>query len=193
MKPFAGGFPAFRPGKGDLAMIVTCIAAFFITFGVLMERQSEAPSPEANGTPMVRVRREAIERPATSRRSRQADPSPSDTVRPVEQATAPTAHAGTASAAGNLSGGELPVDINFRHGRGSDSYLEGSVFNKSSDDLQIEVDFYKPQTQRTSKVELTVPANHASSFGRDDGMEIEGGDEVTVKSPSYAEKHLEVR
>jgi hypothetical protein len=87
----------------------------------------------------------------------------------------------------------LPVDISFRRGRGSDGYLEGSVFNRSSDDLQVEVDFYNPRTRRASKVELTVPANHASSFGRDDGLEIEGGEQVTVKSPSYTEKHLEVR
>jgi hypothetical protein len=192
MKPFAGGFPAFRPGKGDLAMIVTCIAVFFITFALLMQRRSKAPTPEENSAPMVTARGEAIERPPASVRSRQAD-SASGMVRPVGQATVPAPRVSMGGSGGEATGGELPVDINFRRGRGSDASLEGSVFNKSSDDLQVEVDFYNPQTKRTSKVELTVPANRASSFGRDDGLEIEGGDQVTVKSPSYTEKHLEVR
>jgi hypothetical protein len=193
MKPFTGGFPVFRPGKGDLAMIVTCIAVFFITFGLLMERRSKAPSPEENNARMVTTRREAIERPQAWAVPRKADPSASEMVRPLGQATVTSPRASMTATGSDVSGGELPVDINFRRGRGSDGYLEGSVFNKSSDDLQVEVDFYKPQTKRTSKVDLSVPANHASSFGRDDGLEIEGGDQVTVKSPSYNEKHLEVR
>jgi hypothetical protein len=192
MKPFTGGFPVFRPGKGDLAMIVTCVAVFFITFGLLMERRSKAPSSEENSAPTVTARREAIERPQAWVIPRQVDPSTSGMVRPV-QATAAAPHVSAAATASDASGGELPVDINFRRGRGSEGYLEGSVFNKSGDDLQVEVDFYNPQTKRTSKVELMVPANHASSFGRDDGLEIEGGDQVTVKSPSYTEKHLEIR
>ena len=193
MNPLAGGFSVFRPGKGDLAMIVTCIAVFFITFAVLMERRSAAPSREANGAPGVAARPAAAERPWDSVRSEQPAPSQPDMVRPVEQAPALAARVGIPAAAGNSSGGELPVDVNFRRGRADGSPLEGSILNKSSEDLQVEVDFYKPETKRTSKVELTVPANHASAFGRDDGLEIEGGDEVTVKSPPYAEKHLQVR
>jgi hypothetical protein len=193
MKPFTGGFPVFRPGKGDVAMIVTCIAVFFITFGLLMERRSKAPSPEENSASMVTARREAIERPQAWVIPRQADPSTSRMVRPLAQATAAAPRVSMAATGSDASGGELPVDISFRRGRGNDGYLEGSVFNKSSDDLQVEVNFYNPQTKRASKAELTVPANHASSFGRDDGLEIEGGEQVTVKSPSYTEKHLEVR
>jgi hypothetical protein len=193
MKPLAGGFSVFRQGKGDLAMIVACIAVFFITFGVLMARRSEPFLPQVNGAPRVAAPPETAEQLRDSVRPRQPDPSPPDRVRTVEQAASPAARIGMAATAANPSGGELPVDVNFRRGRAADSPLEGSIFNKSGDDLQVEVDFYKPETKRTSKVELTVPANHAMAFGRDDGLEIGGGDEVTIKSPPYAEVHLQVR
>jgi hypothetical protein len=194
MKLLTGGFSLFRPEKGKLVMGATFIATFLITFCVLLiQRKSDAPLTEANGTApsLTRPDRRMPSTPLLASRPQGAPQSAS--VPPIREAVAPVTYVDTARADASPLSAELPVDINFRHRRDSDTYLEGSVFNKSSVDLQIEVDFFSPRTKRTSKIELTVPAAHSSDFGRDDGLEIEGGDDLTIKSLAFADKQMQVR
>jgi hypothetical protein len=194
MKLLSGGFSMFRPEKDTLAIVITFAVTFLIAFAVLLvERKSDSPSPETNGTALVATRHETPESSTPLIRSRQ--PSPPQPVMAIATtaAAAPAAPAISANTIGDSSGAELPIDVNFRRRRGSERYLEGSIFNKSSEDLSIAVYFFSPRTRETSKIELTVPAYHASSFGRDDGLEIEGGDEVTIKSPAFAERRIQTR
>ncbi len=194
MKQLVRGLSTFRPEKIDVVMAIAVVAAFLTTFCVLL-REREAPPTAAATlsaalTPAQPPRLEAI---GAFLKSREAAVQPSRMAPPIAEVAAAVVPVDTVKTAGGSSGTPLPVDISFRRQRGDGTYLEGSILNKSDEDLPIQVEFFDSHSRRTQKIELIVPANHASAFGRDDGLEIEGGEEVTIKNPAYVETHTQVR
>jgi hypothetical protein len=194
MKQLVRGFSTFRPEKIDVVMAVTVVAAFLITFFVLWrERQADPPLTATMTTASIPVQSAGRKPTADFAAPRQLAAQSSRVATPIAEVAAAAIPVDTAKTPRNTSDNPLPVDISFRRQRGDGAYLEGSILNKSDEDLPVAVEFFSAQSKRTSKIELIVPANHASAFGRDDGLEIEGGEEVTIKNPAYAETHMQVR
>jgi type IV secretory pathway VirB10-like protein len=183
MKPPVGGFSVFRDENKNWAIAAVLVVTYAITVAVLlMSRRSPDSTPQApapNAIANLPQRRPGL-------LGRPGNPAP------IRQPAAPTPRAQSMAAPAAPIATEIPVNITFRH-RPDRNVYEGSVVNQSGEDLTVEVVFFSPGKSRTSKIELNVPAFHAEAFGRDDGLELDSGDEVTIKSGSYAEKHTIVR
>jgi hypothetical protein len=192
MKAPVGGFSVFREENKNWAIAAVLVVTYAITVAVLlMSRKSPDSIPAAPAlnatapTPVANPRQGPTgpmppRRPGVPGRPGMAAPNGQQAL------SAPRAES-TATPAGQTAA-EIPVNITFRH-RPDRNVYEGSVFNRSGEELAVEVIFFSPGKGQTSKIELNVPAFHAEAFGRDDGLELESGDEVTIKSGSYAEKH----
>jgi hypothetical protein len=82
----------------------------------------------------------------------------------------------------------LPVLVHFyRRMRDPDQRLEGSIENTSNDALSIILNVLSAQTRMISRSNIDVPSQSRVVFGRDDGLNLGAGDQITLQSESYGD------
>lgn len=148
-------------------MIVgVAVASFAITFGLGVGRQNYAaiPLPDPVAAPSMQIQ------PPTHSPPRIAETAP-----PIVPKVAP---------AGTDSGPELPLQVLFRRPIKSDQLI-GRVINSATEPLALVVNIVGASTHRILSIRLNVPANGQASFGSDDNIFLEHGDQVTLQSPPY--------
>jgi hypothetical protein len=119
--------------------------------------------------------------------------------RAKSQATAPVvAKAGELPVAAERTGvpaaPQLPVFVHFyRRMRDPDRRIEGSIENTSNDDLEVTLSVLSASTQSVSRTTLDVASQSRVIFGRDDGLNLAVGDQVTLQCPTYSDLVQEIQ
>jgi hypothetical protein len=159
---------------------------FVVTFATLWKQQHpgaalpgattpESPAPAAAAAPTGSG---AAARPAL-----RPDPGGPSTAAPAGTATPVEA----APASAEPAALELPAEVHFRR-RVDLARYQGSVMNDSDAEMVVEVTIYNPTTRETGTVQLSVPAFKAATFGLDDGLNMQQGDQYTLHSAPYRDK-----
>jgi hypothetical protein len=166
---------------------LSLLVIFLLSFGILWK--------QSKGDHTLVDERETV----TTADAHARTPSPTVPVqerrelgRPAPEATAPTlkpAASPSASTApeGDPAADDLPVDIRFRQ-RPDLGRVQGSVINKSGTQLVIDAIIFDPKTKETSKVQLGVAPYSGKPFGVDDGLDMQSGDQITLRSAPYRDK-----
>jgi hypothetical protein len=89
------------------------------------------------------------------------------------------------------SADELPIEIHFRK-RPDRGRIQGSVANRSESEMIIDAIVFDPNTKGTSSVQLIVGPYSAKPFGLDDGLDIQPGDRITLRSAPFRDKAVQI-
>jgi hypothetical protein len=170
-----------------LPLALTMLVTFSIAFCFLW-RNHAADSVSAPA-------KAAAETPLPVRSPAQSPP----VAQPAELAL-PAAHAGSTAPAPaaaavppvSAAAEEMPVELHFRH-RPDLNSIQASLLNRSENALVVDALVFDPRTQQTSKVQLSVAAYKAATFGVDDGLDIQSGDQITLRCAPYQDKVFPIR
>jgi hypothetical protein len=89
---------------------------------------------------------------------------------------------------------QLPVLVHFyRRMRDPDKRIEGSIENTSNDDFVITLNVLSAATHAVSRSTLDVASQSRVVFGRDDGLNLGLGDQVTLQAPTYGDLVQEIQ
>lgn len=87
----------------------------------------------------------------------------------------------------------LPLLIHFyRRMRDPEQRIEGSIENTSNDDLEITLNVLSAATHTVSRSTLGIPSQSRVVFGRDDGLNLGAGDQVTLQATTYGDLVQEI-
>ena len=124
-------------------------------------------------------------------------------ARPFERAQGPGSQensAKTAADSADSAGASspaappLPVIVLFyRRLADPDHKIEGSIENRSNDQLAITMRIVSSRTQAVSESTLDVAPYSRTTFGRDDGLDLALADQITLQSPTYSDLVQEIR
>jgi hypothetical protein len=163
------------------------LAVFLLSFGIMWKPR------KGDHTPMDE-RETVTTADATARTASPAVPveEPRDLGRPAPEATESTLKAAAGPSAGaaperDPAADDLPIDIRFRQ-RPDLGRIQGSIINKSNTQLVIDAVIFDPKTRETSKVQLDVAPYSGRPFGADDGLDMQSGDQITLRSAPYRDK-----
>jgi hypothetical protein len=106
-----------------------------------------------------------------------------------EQALAVPANDAAAPSAADPQ--QMPVQIIFRR-RERLNKFEGRITNTSGDPLQVEVLVLSASTHYTTQAGVNVGGYLQSSFGIDDGLDMQSGDQVTLRSYPYHDSVIQI-
>lgn len=88
---------------------------------------------------------------------------------------------------------QLPLLVHFYHRmRDPDQRIEGSIENTSNDDFVITLNVLSAATHAVSQSTLNVASQSRVVFGRDDGLNLGAGDQITLQSPTYGDLVQEI-
>jgi hypothetical protein len=104
---------------------------------------------------------------------------------------APTIPANDAATPMTADPEQLPVQVVFKR-RERLNKFEGRIVNTSSDPLQVEVSVLSATTHFTTQAQVSVGAYLQSHFGIDDGLDMQSGDQVTLRSYPYHDSVLQI-
>jgi hypothetical protein len=177
--------PSFR------TVSITAIAGTLVLVGFgwwLAKGAAEVVRPPAEP---ARTRRQFS--PNTVRTDRRVERDQSRAAAPVVAKAVPeppvdAEHSGVPAAP------QLPVLMHFyRRMRDPDRRIEGSVENQSNDNLEITLDVLSAATGAVSRSTLEVASQSRVVFGRDDGLNLGAGDQVTLQASTYSDLVQEIR
>jgi hypothetical protein len=80
---------------------------------------------------------------------------------------------------------ELPIELHFRHLQGK---VQGSALSTSNEDLVVTASIVNSRTKETAEIQLAVAAYKAQTFGLNEGVDLESGDQITLKSSPYRDR-----
>jgi len=89
---------------------------------------------------------------------------------------------------------QLPLMVHFyRRMRDPDRRIEGSIENTSNDNFVITLNVLSAATHAVSRSTLDVASQSRVVFGRDDGLNLGLGDQVTLQAPTYGDLVQEIQ
>jgi hypothetical protein len=91
------------------------------------------------------------------------------------------------AAADETPADEMPVELHFRH-RPDLNKVQASLANSSENALVVDALVFDPRTNQSAKIQLDVAPYKAATFGIDDGLDIQSGDQITLRSTPYRDK-----
>jgi hypothetical protein len=112
-----------------------------------------------------------------------SDPAPTSPPLPPSPALA-AASVGSESPA--VDSQEMPVQFSMRSSMATNSYV-GTVVNTSLVSLMIDVAVFSPQSHQTQSERISIEGGTLARFGVDDGLVINAGDRITLRSGGYRE------
>jgi hypothetical protein len=151
--------------------------SFTLTLGVMLwqQRKESAPAPSAAAAPRVAP-----------------SPPPVRGPPPTAAATPPAIVPGTAAGSPTQdaddtpdAASQMPVETAFHPRRNK---WIGRIASTSGDPLYIEVRVRHSATSRVSVTEVNVAPGAAATIGQDDDLNIQTGDQVTLRTAPYADK-----
>jgi hypothetical protein len=168
------------------SIVVTMLATFALSLGVMLwNRGSVKAPPYAIAAPGVNQR----EPPPVPARAPLAPP----VARPLtvkEDQKAVSVPSGV-SLATPADPAQLPVEVAFKR-RERLNKFEARITNTSGDPLLIDVRVLSASTHYTSQAQVSVGAYIQSRFGIDDGLDMQSGDQVTLKSNVFRDQVLQI-
>jgi hypothetical protein len=166
--------PIFLP----LLVGVTLIAAV-----IFWQRGTQETPAKNAATPITEV-----ESPSARAPTAPAARLPAPTQAAPEKAfTAPANEAASSAADAQ----QMPVQLVFRR-RERLNKFEGRITNTSSDPLQLQVLVLSGSTHYTTQAQVNVGAYVQSSFGLDDGLDLQSGDQVTLRGYPYHDSVMQI-
>jgi hypothetical protein len=160
----------------SLSIVLTMVVTFSLSFAIMWNRRPHEPSrsestPESTITPV----------PAMT-------PAPVRSRPPGGHREPPTAPVGVqASLAASPAVQALPampvalsIGYNHRH-----NTTEASMVSLSESPVSIQVSIVNPSTQRASNLRIELAPHSQQYVGTTEGVELNPGDQVTLKNPSY--------
>jgi hypothetical protein len=85
----------------------------------------------------------------------------------------------------------MPVEVVFKH-RDRLNKFEGRVVNTSGEPLIIEVRVLSASTHYTTQAQVSVGAKVQTRFGIDDGLDMQSGDQVTLRSDPFRDQTVQI-
>jgi hypothetical protein len=165
-------------------LVLTMLVTFGLSLGVMLwQRSAEAPPAIAatRANPQVAP-------------SMQAPKSLAQSVArplPVKQEPKPASVPIAASLPTPADPDRMPVDVVFRH-RDRLNKFEGRIVNTSGQPLTIEVRVLSASTHYTTQAQVSVGANIQTRFGIDDGLDMQSGDQVTLRSYPFRDQTVQI-
>jgi hypothetical protein len=86
---------------------------------------------------------------------------------------------------------QMPVQLTFRR-RERLNKFEGRIANTSVDPLVVEVSVLSASTHYTTQAQVNVGGYLQSSFGINDGLDMQSGDQVTLRSYPYHDSVMQI-
>lgn len=158
-------------------IILPLLVGVMLFAAVIFWQRGAQETPAKNAaTPISAVESPATRPPAPSAARLPAPAQPA----PEKAFNAPANEA----ASGAADAQQLPVQLVFRR-RERLNKFEGRITNTSSDPLQLEVLVLSASTHYTTQAQVNVGASVQSSFGLDDGLDMQSGDQVTLRSAPF--------
>jgi hypothetical protein len=165
---------------GYRSIILTMAISFTVTFAVLWRpRQAEKPLETVAAAPVVA--------PPGVRQPRREPVSAAPIAPPPRAMAAPNPSNLAPDNTRAAQAPELPVEIHFRS-RPDLGRVQGSVINRSENELVIDATIFDPHTRENSKILLDIGPFASEPFGVNDGLEIQSGDTITLQSGSYRDR-----
>jgi hypothetical protein len=168
------------------SIVVTMLATFALSLGVMLwNRGSVKAPPYAIAAPNIDQR----EPPPVLAPAPLAPP----VARPLtvkEDQKAVSVPSGV-SLATPADSAQLPVEVVFKR-RERLNKFEGRIVNTSGDPLLIDVRVLSASTHYTSQAQVSVGAYIQTRFGIDDGLDMQSGDQVTLKSNVFRDQVLQI-
>jgi hypothetical protein len=164
-------------------IILPALVAAALLTAVMLWQRSTHESPLRNATIPISAVDAPSARPLTAPVAAvpAAQPAP-------EKALAVPANAAAVNDAGPE---QMPVQIVFRR-RERLNKFEGRITNTSGDPLQVEVLVLSASTHYTTQAAVNVGGYLQSSFGIDDGLDMQSGDQVTLRSYPYHDSVMQI-
>jgi hypothetical protein len=159
------------------------VGVMLIAAVMFWQRGAQAPPAKNAAMPSP-----AIDPPAARQQTANARSLPAPAQPAPEKAFIASANEAASSAAG---GQQMPVQLAFRR-REKLNKFEGRITNSSSDPLQLEVLVLSASTHYTTQAQVNVGAYVQSSFGIDDGLDMQSGDQVTLRGYPYHDSVMQI-
>jgi len=80
---------------------------------------------------------------------------------------------------------EVPIELHFRHLQGK---VQGSALSQSADDLVVAASVVSGRTKERAEFQISVAAYKAQTFGLNDGLDLQSGDQITLRSSPYRDR-----
>jgi hypothetical protein len=161
----------------SLSIVVTMAVTFSLSFAIMWNRRPQVPSaPESTITPVSAMTPAPVpsrphgghREPPTVPVGTQASPAGSPAIQtPAEQALPAMPVA-------------LSVGHNHRH-----NTTEASMVSLSESPVSIQVSIVNPSTHSSSNLRIELAPHSQQYVGTAEGVELNPGDQVTLKNPSY--------
>jgi hypothetical protein len=170
------------------SIVVTMLATFALSLGVMLwqRRAEEAPMPNpATLTSAVGQRPATPVAASASLVQSVAQPVP------VQEERKLTSLANGAPVPSSTDPAQMPVQIVFKH-RDRLNKFEARIVNTSGDSLSIDVSVLSASTHHASQTQVDVGAYLQSRFGIDDGLDMQSGDQVTLRRHPYRDLVMQI-
>lgn len=169
------------------SIVVTMLATFALSLGMMLWNRGSVKAPPYAIAASSVNQREPVPAPAP------LAPFAPPVARPLtvkEDQKAVSVPSGV-SLATPADPAQLPVEVVFKR-RERLNKFEARITNTSGDPLLIDVRVLSASTHYTSQAQVSVGAYIQSRFGIDDGLDMQSGDQVTLKSDLFRDQVLQI-
>lgn len=163
----------------SLSIAVTMAVTFSLSFAIMWNHRPQEPSgPESTITPVPAMTPTPV--PVRSRPSGGHREPPTAPV--GAQASLAGAPAVQMPAVQALPA--MPVALSIGHNHRHNT-TEASMVSLSESPISIQISIVNPSTQRASNLRIELAPHSQQYVGTTEGVELNPGDQVTLKNPSY--------
>jgi hypothetical protein len=163
----------------SLSIVFTMVVTFSLSFAIMWNRRPQEPSgSESTITPIP-----AMTPALAPLRSRPPGGHREPSTAPIDAQTSPAgSQAVQMPAAQTLPA--MPVALSIGHNQRHNT-TEASMVSLSENPVSIQVSIVNPGTQRSSNLRIELAPHTQQYIGTMEGVELNPGDQVTLKNPSY--------
>jgi hypothetical protein len=167
----------------SLSIVVTMIVTFSLSFAFMWNRRPQGQSGSestlaSTSSPIPEMTPAPVPVPSrTSGRHREPP-----TIPVGAQTSAAGSPANQMPVAQALPA--MPVALNIGHNQRHNT-TEASMVSLSESPVSIQISIVNPSTQHSSNLQIELAPHSQQYVGTTEGVELNSGDEVTLKNPSY--------
>ena len=163
----------------SLSIAVTMVVTFSLSFAIMWNRRpQESSGSESTITPIP-----AMTPALTPIRSQPLVWHREPSTAPVAAQTSPTDSPAVQTPAAQAPPA-MPVALSIGHNQRHNT-TEASMVSLSEGPVALQVSIVNPGTQRSSNLRFELAPHSQQYFGTAEGVELNPGDQVTLKNPSY--------
>jgi hypothetical protein len=182
--------------KLRIAIAITMIVGFVVTFGVLTWGGRDRDHTPAVQSPRAAAKLEPVNpavRPLSSDAAGPAASAPPAEISRQTPALAEAPAEAVPASAATAAQTELPVQFNYRRSAENPQTYDITLVNKIDEPVTLDMTILNPASGQASNAQITLESSEAKKVGVDDGLEIEVGDQITLRNPAYNAMVAEIR